>query len=146
MRAISRRHIRHSNRRGVSIIESVIAMGVLGLTIGGACRLTLASNQASDIARMHYQAANIARNRLERGRALGFSQLAECAESRVRVDCFGAPDKRGRFRRSTEVNAISDSLREVIVTVEIQDRVKVAFIGESEIVQSTIADFDTEAQ
>jgi hypothetical protein len=93
---------------------------------------------------MHYQAANIARNRLERGRALGFSQLTECEEDRVRVDCFGAPDEQGHFRRTTVVTDVSDSLREVIVTVEIQDLTQVAFIGESEVVRSSIAEFDTE--
>jgi hypothetical protein len=93
---------------------------------------------------MHYQAANIARNRLERGRALGFGQLPECEEDKVRVDCFGAPDEEGRFRRTTEVTDVSNSLREVIVTVEIQDRTQGAFIGESEVFRSSIAEFDTE--
>jgi hypothetical protein len=55
------------------------------------------------VSRDHYVAMTICQGRIERARAIPFSDLPLMAEDRRIVDDFGSPAPGGRFRRTTRV-------------------------------------------
>ena len=128
-------------RSGLTLVEVVIAVFLLGMCISGACALVLHTKKLNDVARAHYVAANIARNRLERARTIDFTALSLLAEYDVVVDHNGNPDPNGNYSRSTAVTNVKANLAEVSVTVGIRNRVSGTFKGEDEIVTTFIADY-----
>ncbi len=135
----SRRNAR--GRDGTSLLEVMVALFVFGAFVSGACRLGVMSRRVSDVSRSHYQAINIAKNRMERAKTLGFDFMDQCEENRVRVDCAGSPDPGGAFRRSTVVNTLGPDMKEMVVSVDILDRVTLRFQGSQEEIRSCIARF-----
>ena len=131
---------RKTGREGFSFIEVVIALAVLGMFIGGMCAVILGSRQLSDRARSHYIAVNLAKNRIERARNMPFESLSDFIESNTIIDTDGKPDYEGNFRRTTQYGSAQTNLVEMVVTVEIRDRVTRRFNGESQLVRSYIAD------
>ena len=111
-------------KSGMTILEVVIALGVFMIASAGICLLIAQSKQLSDGSREHYQAVNLAKNRLERARFLPVSALPMLVESNVYVNVSGAmvDEEDANLRRSTAVVAVSSNLTEVIVTVDIRNR------------------------
>ena len=130
---------RKTGREGFSFIEVIIALAVLGLFIGGMCAVMQSSRQLSDRARSHYTAVNLAKNRIERARDIPFESLSGFVESNTLVDKDGKADYQGDYRRTTQYNATGTNFVEMLVTVEIRDRVSRRFDGDSQRVQSYIA-------
>lgn len=129
-------------RSGMTLIEVVIAVFIFGIVIGGACMLVVQTRQGTDNARAHYVAINIAKNRLEKGRTFGFDQLSVFVEDEVLVDVSGAADSGGNYRRTTVVSNVTSNLVEMVVTVEIIDRVTRQFNSrKSESVRTYFADY-----
>lgn len=129
---------------GSSIVEVLVALTVFALFVSGATKMMLAHRQMSDMAREHYTAANIAKNRLELIRSFEFGQVDSFLENKVPVDKSGAPDPEGYFRRTTQVDSINDNLIELIVTVEIRDRKTLGFDGSNEYLRTFFAQYLTE--
>jgi hypothetical protein len=117
------------------------AVVVVGVFVGGASRMALMSKCLSDQSRSHYQAANLAKNRLERARTLPFDQLALCEEDGIGVNASGAGEANAPFRRSTTVTPLGSDVVEVRVTIELRDRVTLRFEGEKEDIGTCIARF-----
>lgn len=130
-----------NNARGVTLIESVCAITLLALYIGGACRLALATRMITDEARERYQAISVARNRIERIRTRPFDQFELFEENAVRVNHSGAATPKGRFRRTTEIMSVNADVKEIRVRVAVLNRLTVAFDREPEKVTSCIARF-----
>ena len=135
-----RRGPQHSG--GMTLIEVVIAVFIFGIVMGGACMLVVQCRQGVDNARAHYVAVNIAKNRLEKGRTFGYDQLSVFSEDDVLVDVSGAVDSAGNFRRTTIVSNVTSNLVEMIVTVEIRNKVTRQFSSrKSEVVRTYFADY-----
>jgi len=130
-------------RSGTTIVEAMVAIMILGGTIGGACHLTVLAKRLCDQSREHYQAINIARNHLERVRVMGYDQLSRCGETSVRLDEQGVEDSNGRFRRSTAVTTVSADVKQVSVTVAVMNRISLAFDGGSEEISTLLTPFRT---
>src|SRR5262245_16463074 len=64
------------SRDGVGLIEVCVAMFIFALCISGMCSLAMTAREACDRSRDHYIAVNLAKNRLERAKSFGYSQLA----------------------------------------------------------------------
>jgi len=126
--------------RGLTLVETVVALMIMGIAVVGLCSLVMLGRESTDRARDHYTAVNIGKNRLELARVFNFSELNQLAESRVVVGVGGDPDSNGNYRRTTVVSNITGSLKELIITVEIRDRVARTFGSTSERVQTYIAD------
>jgi prepilin-type N-terminal cleavage/methylation domain-containing protein len=127
---------------GMTLIEVVIAVFIFGIVIGGACRLVVQTRQSMDNARSHYIAVNIAKNRLEKGRTFGFDQLAVFSEDDIVIDSSGAADSGGDYRRTTVVLDATSNLVEMIVTVEIRDKITRQFSSrKSETVRTYFSDY-----
>lgn len=135
---------RSGKRSGMSIIETVVALFLFALFIGGACRVILAQRQVADKARYHYAAINIAKNRIEQVRNMrraSYSQIFSMRELGTRVDANGDPlPGRGKFRRQTTITATSiPELLEVEVRVFIQNPITLEFETEEQHVSSYMA-------
>ncbi|MCE9614980.1 MAG: hypothetical protein K8T26_11925 [Lentisphaerae bacterium] len=128
------------SRAGVGLIEVVIALFIFAGSVAGMCALVLMVREASDRARDHYVAVNLAKNRLERAKSFGFSQLSLFAENQVPMNSQGAPNAKGDFRRTTVVSNIAANLTEVRVTVEIRNRDTWEFVPGEEDIRSYVAD------
>lgn len=127
-------------------MEVMVALLVLGTFISGACRLALTAKEWSDQARLHYQAINIGKNRLERLKVMEFDQIDLATEQEVRVNASGLPDSSGWFQRTTTVSLVTNDLKEVHVKVEIQDRKALDFDGAGEEIKSCVARFQTSSE
>ena len=109
-------------KRGISIIETVVALMIFSICIGGFCGVVMQARQLSDQARDQYTAVNMAKNRFERARSFDFDQLHLFRESQVVVDHEGQPKQYGNYRRTTTVSNVNERLKEMTVTIEIKDR------------------------
>ena len=88
-------------RRPFTLVEVVVA-GVI--TAGGlAAAITLVSFNlwTANFAEVRMLASEIAKNRLEQVRLLGFSDLPKLTESSVQVNGQGLPDANGQYHRTT---------------------------------------------
>lgn len=118
---------RSTRKDGWTLVESLVAILILGLFISGSCAVIGAARRAMDSARSHYAAANIAKNRIEKLRTFDLDQLSLLNEHQVQIDHLGNPDGDGDFRRTTFVTNITQTLLDVTVTVEIRNRISWRF-------------------
>lgn len=109
-------------KTGFTLIETVIAVMILALVMGGAYQSVCATARLSQKARLHYIAMHIANNRLERARNYAFYNLPLMADSNYVVNVQGAPDDKGEFRRTTIVTTnVAGNLTKLEVKVQIKD-------------------------
>ena len=127
-------------RGGLTLVETLIALFILGFCAGGMVYLVVALKEVSDQARDHYTAVNLAKNRIEQAKALDWTQLPLMVEDGTVVDGQGDPDSDGRFRRSTVVDTTRTNLTEFVVLVAVRDRRTLAFGDESEMVRTYMAE------
>jgi type II secretory pathway pseudopilin PulG len=116
-----------AGRAGMTVIETVVALVIFALFTTGACKLLMSHRRVTDMARDHYTAINIAKNRLELVRTFHFGQVDKFLEDDVIVDASGVPDMLGNYRRTTAVSNVSSNLLELTVTVDIRNRRTLAF-------------------
>lgn len=131
------------NRRcaGMTLVETIVAIAVLAIFSTGACKLLMSHRQLSDMARGHYTAINIAKNRMELVRTFDFGQVADFIEDKVVVDASGIPNTAGHYRRTTQVSTVSGNLLELTVTVDLRNRKTLAFTPAKETVSTYIAEY-----
>lgn len=120
-------------KHGVSIIETLIALMIFAICIGGFCGVVMQARQLSDQARAQYTAVNMAKNRFERARSFDFDQLHLFHENQVVVDHEGQPSSKGNYRRTTTVSNVNDRLKEMTVKIEIKNRHSTKFIAREEL-------------
>ncbi len=132
---------RAGNSDGMTLIETLGAVCILGICIGGVCALVVQSKEMTDRARDHYTAVNIAKNRLEAARALGYDALGTFVEPATVVDRTGSPDDEGDYQRSTTISNAAVNLAEIIITVQIRNRMTRQFGEVDETLMSYIADY-----
>jgi len=107
-----------TSRAGFTLVELMIATSiflVVALAFTGAYLSALRTHLMSSD---YYKATCIARNRLERAKALAFDSLPLMAEEETPVDADGNPDPAGVFRRTTVVsNSVVNCAR---ITVQVR--------------------------
>ena len=112
--------------KGMTLLETVIALSVFMVCAAGIATMIVESKRLSDRARDHYQAINIAKNRLERARNMQVAVLPLLVESNTYLNVNGASvrPEQAPFRRNTQVRTVpgATNLTEVIVIVEIRNR------------------------
>jgi hypothetical protein len=74
---------------------------------------------------------------------MGYDQLPSCDETSVRLNGRGVEDDNGRFRRSTSITSVGPDVKQVSVVVEVMDRLRLDFTGESEEVSTLLTPFRT---
>jgi len=96
--------MKKTGQRGMTVVELMIAMGLLAVIMSAALPLVDHMMCRFQMARDHYVATTICQGRIERARAVPYSDLGLLAESGLLVDDFGNPcSPGGRFRRTTVV-------------------------------------------
>ena len=130
-----------NNKGGFTLIEVVIAIMILAMCIGGLCQLFVNVHQLSEMSRSHYIAINIAKNKIERAKTLGYTDLYLLSENDGIVNSSGASDDpNGFFKVSTLVRPAGSNLMEIVVTVGIKSRIHLDFRGEQEEARTYMAD------
>ena len=130
---------RNGSRTGITLVETIVALTILAVFTTGVCKLLLSHRMASDMARAHYTAINIAKNRLELVRTFDFDQVGNFIEDQVVVDASGIPSSAGNYRRTTQINSISDNLLELTVTVDLRNRKTLEFTPAKEVLNTYFA-------
>ena len=136
---------RSKSRAGIALVEALVSLTLLAIFLAGAMKLMLSHHELTDMARAHYTAINIAKNRMELIRTFEFGQVDGFLEDKVSVDASGVPSTLGNFRRSTQVSNVSANLLELSVIVEIRDRKTLGFSGRQEDLSTYFAEYLTEA-
>ena len=126
---------------GVTFVETIVALSLFAVFTTGACKLLLSHRKVSDMAREHYTAINIAKNRMELVRTFDFGQVDDFTEDNVMVDSSGTPDTEGYFRRTTEVSNVSSNLVEITITVDIRNRKTLVFNPANEVLSTYFAEY-----
>lgn len=134
---------REDARRGMTLVEVMVAIIVFGAFIAGMCEVVMVAKEASDRGRLHYAAINIAKNRLERIKTFGFEQLPRFVETRVVVNVQGQAASAGDYRRTTTVQNVKTNLAQVTVLVDIRNKETAQFSGQSERLITYIARFQS---
>jgi type II secretory pathway pseudopilin PulG len=127
----------------MTLVETMVAIMIFGLSIGGMVSLVLVTRQLTDQARRHYVAINIAKNRVERARTFDWLQLDTFQETDTPVDVNGktTDPSSADYHRTTTVNQVGERLLEFTVRVEIRDKVTLGFDGEYEEMKTYIAHY-----
>jgi len=140
-RFIRRPESGESSCAGLTLVEVVIAIGVFSIFMGSACFLIARTREMTDVARSHYIAINIAKNKLEKARTHDFDHLYTFIENEVVVDQNGSLDSNGRWRRTTSVTTMGPNLKKITFKVEMRNRETMKFDGREEHVSSYIANY-----
>ncbi len=127
-------------KSGFTLIEVVIAIMILAMCIGGLCQLFVNVHQLSEMSRSHYVAINIAKNKIERAKTLGYTDLYLLSENDGIVNSSGAADPDGFYKVNTVVQPSGSNLMEIVVTVDIKSRLHLDFRGEQEEARTYMAD------
>ncbi len=125
---------------GFTLIEVLVAIVILALCIGGLSQLFVNVRQLSQMSRSHYIAVNIAKNRIERAKTLKYSDLYLLQEKDGIVNSSGVPDPDGEFKVNTQISQVNSNLKEVVVSVEIKNRLTLEYDGEKEEARTYFAD------
>jgi hypothetical protein len=125
----------------MTVVETIVALTIFAVFTTGACKLLMSHRRVSDMARAHYTAINIAKNRLELVRTFDFDQVDDFTEDKVVVDESGNPAADGNYRRSTLVSNISSNLLELTVTVGIRNRRTLEFNPANQSLSTYFADY-----
>lgn len=137
----AQRFVKKRSRSGITMVETLVALTLLAVFTTGACKLLLSHRRLTDMARAHYTAINIAKNRMELVRTFDFGQVNDFLETDVIVDASGVPDTEGNYRRSTAVSTVSGNLLELIVTVDLRNRNTLVFNPANEVLTTYFANY-----
>lgn len=92
-----------NNVKGLTLIEVLTAIGVIGILIFVSINVITQSMVSSKRMDMEYSASNIAQQRMDEVKNLNFDDIPSVREDRTRVDFRGNIDPEGLFLRTTKV-------------------------------------------
>lgn len=90
-------------RSGLTLVEVLIAVGLLGMMMAGFYAVISASTRTRIMAHNQYVAVTIANNRIERAKHMRIEELPLLVESGTPVNNLGSPDPDGPFKRTTTI-------------------------------------------
>jgi prepilin-type N-terminal cleavage/methylation domain-containing protein len=125
------------SRAAFTMIEVMVSAFLIALIMCGAYLLITRAATLSRVARNHYVAISLSRNRLEHARTMDYNSLALLAENNVIVDDNGTPCPGATFSRTTTVNTNYSAdpavkLTQISVVVKIRNIRTGQFTGEQE--------------
>lgn len=124
---------------GMTLVETMVAILVFGLLLGGMMNITVASITSGKRAEYAYNAYNLAKNHIETLKALPFSSLSSAAETDTYLDNTGVPDDDGNFKRTTTVTtSYTGDANLVQVQVQVDYRIKGVFANKPTTLTSVI--------
>jgi prepilin-type N-terminal cleavage/methylation domain-containing protein len=132
------------SRDGFTMVEVMVSVFLMALVMTGAYALITRASALSRVARNHYVAVSLCKNRLERARTLDYASVPLLAENNVIVNDSGMPESGAMFSRTTTVNTntVSTNCLEMVVTVKIRNQRSGQFVGEKEQMSSLYTDYE----
>ncbi len=109
-------------RRGITIVEVLVAILLLGGVFGGSFALISQATAMMRRTRNHYVATTLCLARIERARDFDYNLLSFLAEAGTLVDPEGVPDADGFFRRQTAV--FVDDPRSGVTTLDVRVEIR----------------------
>ena len=94
---------RPARRLGYTFVEVLVALAILGISIGGAYRLLISAMRTRTLMQDQYIATVLANNRVESAKNAPFESLITFRELNSAVDEMGLLDAGGDYTRSTTV-------------------------------------------
>ena len=128
------------NKRGTSLVETLVAMIILALGITGAVKLVLTSQKLSDISSEKYDSVNLAKSRFEQMGMADVSDLSSWETSNMVCNVQGRPDPNGNYRINTMVTYINTNLAKVVIQVYIRNHVTREFDHSPEQITTYMSD------
>ncbi len=125
---------------GSTMIETLLAVGILAVSIGGGTKMVAMTMKLSDLAKDKNTTINLAKNRIERISVSDFNDFSMWRGSNVVSNAQGRPDPEGHFRIDTEVTYVLTNLAEVVIQVHSRNRVTREFDKVPETLVTRIAD------
>lgn len=123
----------------MTLVETMVAILVFGLLLGGMMNVTAASITAGKRAEYAYNAYNLAKNHIETLKSMPFTNLANAAETDTYLDVSGTPDDDGDYKRTTTVTtSYSGDANLVQVQVQVDYRIKGAFANKPTTITSVV--------
>lgn len=104
-------------RRGASLVELLVALGLLALTVGIAFEVLGGARRAHGVAEGRTAAAYLARSVLDQARATNFSSLAGSTGSASVAGVRNGQPFTWQFQHALNVEVASENTRRVWVTV-----------------------------
>ncbi len=136
---INNKSIYRLGQGGMTLVETMVAILVFGILLGGMMNITAASITAGKRAEYNYNAYNLAKNHIETLKSLPFSNLTSAAETDTYLDASGTPDINGNYKRTTTVSSsYSGDANLVQVQVQVDYRIRGAFAGKPTTLASVI--------
>ncbi len=127
------------SRAGISIIEVLMALSIFAVFSVGTCKLLTSHRRVLDMARDHYTASNLAKERMELARTFEFEQIPDLAEDQVLINESGIASLYGHFRRTTTITTVNSNLYELAIRVDIQNRKTLEFAPAEQSINTYIA-------
>ncbi len=106
-----------AGREGFTLTEVLIAFAVLAMILTGFYTGYIAAMRTQLMASDLYKANSIARNRIQRARAMEFAGLAMLAETNSVIDEYGNLEVGAPFLRTTTITSLGAECQEVTVQV-----------------------------
>jgi len=91
------------NSKGMTLVEVVVAAGLIVLVVSALVATTLQSSVFSKQIDMVYVASNLAQRKIDMLKRFDFDHLPSAAETNISIDVHGNVDPDGLYRRTTEV-------------------------------------------
>ncbi len=127
------------DKRGMTLVETMVAILVFGILLGGMISIIVTSITAGKRAEHSYTAYNLAKNHIETLKSMPFSNLANAAETDTYIDASGTADDEGDYKRTTTVTAsYTGDANLVQVQVQVDYRIKGAFAGKPTTLTSVV--------
>src|SRR3989338_4579964 len=105
------------NAKGATIVELMVSVCVFAIGMQSLLYVISTSSVMAKRGEYAYVAHNIAKNRIERLRTMGFPTLSLAQETSTAVNQDGDPDEEGLFTRSTIVESLTSDSSSVTVNV-----------------------------
>lgn len=117
---------RSGSAAGFALMEVMVASAIFTIAAVGFARAYVTAIRTQTMAKNHYRATCIARNRIERARGTEFASMPMLAETDRRVNELGSADSTGGYLRTTTVDTnLPPNAVSVTVSVKYPDRMTV---------------------
>lgn len=121
---------RAQRRLGQTMVETLVAVSILGLGIAGTSKVVVMTLQISSMTKDEHVCMQLANNRLERLDQVDFGDIGMWAASNQVVDSLGQANPNGNYRIDTQIiypEQIETNYAEIIINTFIRNRTTLKF-------------------
>ena len=118
------------NNKGVTLLETMMAILVFGVALVGLLDVCAQSILMGKRSQLSYAAYNLAKNRIETLKTMSFGNLPSADETDTILDADAVPDTNGIYKRNTSVTtSYAGDANVTQLTVTVDYKIKNVFAG-----------------